>query len=181
MIEEPFTSISHHDDRLKRVHIILCNVSCSKSGVVNPVDFVLQEGNVAAKLLVGKIDIGKQKAIISDEQMTLKHAFTFNQAQSILYFTLSSNSAENEDLVMQALKEYREEPVVKNPFQMAPFLPDLVSDLRSHIRDAEDQMATIFSGLYTTSVTSRKYRTTRLFQELSHFVNAERFFLNITS
>ena len=155
MIEEPFTSISQNDDRLKRVHIILCNVPCSKSGVVNPVDFVLQEGNVAAKLLIGKIDVGKQKAIISDEHMTLKHAFTFSQTQSILYFTLSSNSAENEDLVMQVLREYREQPLVKNPFQMAPFLPDLVSDLRSHVRDAEDQMETIFNGLYTISIATR--------------------------
>ena len=146
MIEEPFTSISHNDERLKRVRIILCNVSCSKSGVVNPVDFVLQEGNVAAKLLSTKIDVGKQKAIISDEYMTLKHAVSFNQAQSILYFTLSDNSAENEDLVMKSLKEHREESTIKNPFQLAPFLPDLVSNLRTHVQSVEDGMETLFIG-----------------------------------
>ena len=102
---------------------------------------------MAAKLLVGKVDVGKRKAIISDEYATLKHAVSFNQVQSILYFTLADNSAENEDLVMRVLKEYREDQVlIKNPFQLAPFLPDLVSSLRSHTQDAKGVMENLAIG-----------------------------------
>lgn len=145
MIEEPFTNVVHSDERLRKVRIIVCNVPCSKSAVVNPVDFVLQEGNDAAKLLVGKIDVGRQKAIISDESMILKHAFTYTHVQQILYYTLSVNSAENEGLVMSVLKEHREQPTVKNPFQMETFLPDLVSNLRSHIKEAEGGTGSLFA------------------------------------
>ena len=124
----------------------MCNVPCSKSAVVNPVDFVLQEGNVAAKLLSGKVDTGKQKAIISEELMIIKHALKFSQAQSILYFTSSENSSENEDLIMKALKDHREDTSLKNPFQLSPFLPDLVSNLRVHVQHSEDGMQEIFIG-----------------------------------
>ncbi len=120
----------------------MCNVPCSKSGVVSPVDFVLQEGNVAAKLLTSKIDAGKQKAIISEESIILRQALKFTQVQSVLYFTSSDVAAENEDLVMRILKEHREETTSKSPFQLSHFLPDLVSSLRKQIEDNNDAMNT---------------------------------------
>ena len=114
---------------------------------MNPVDFILQEGNVAAKLLSSTIDVGKQRAIVTDEYMTLKHSFTFSHVQSILYFTLSDKSTENEGLVMRALNEHRQdESAMKNPFQLTPFLPDLVSKLRAHLQNADGGEETLSMG-----------------------------------
>ncbi len=142
LIEEDFLNIAHNDERFKKVRIIMCNVPCSKSAVVNPVDFVLQEGNMAAKLLTGKIDANKQKSIISYEHMILRQAMKFTQVQSVLYFTSSDKPAENEDLVMRSLKEYREEVSSKSPFQISPFLPDLVSSLKRQIESNDNGMQT---------------------------------------
>ena len=44
LLGESFLDALPTDERLKNVRIIVVNVPCSKSGVVNPVDFVLQEG-----------------------------------------------------------------------------------------------------------------------------------------
>eukprot|EP00794_Sanderia_malayensis_P007536 gene7536-8373_t len=135
LIEDNFINIAHNDERFKKVRIIMCNVPCSKSGVVNPVDFVLQEGNtVAAKLLSSKLDAAKHKTIISDECMILRHALKFTHVQSVLYFTSSDSAVENDELVMKILKEHREEATSKSPFQLAHFLPDLVASLRKQIQ-----------------------------------------------
>lgn len=59
--EESFLDALPTDERLKKVRIIVVNVPCSKSGVVNPVDFVLQEGvtNSIKELARGSIDSSK--------------------------------------------------------------------------------------------------------------------------
>ena len=59
--EESFLDALPTDERLKKVRIIVVNVPCSKSGVVNPVDFVLQEGIAASikELARGNIDSSK--------------------------------------------------------------------------------------------------------------------------
>ena len=112
---------------------------------MNPVDFIFQEGITAAKVLSSKVDVGKLRVIVAEETMILKHAVTFTQAQSILYFTSSENPSENEDLVMRTLKEHREETTARSPFDLAPFLPDLVDNLRTHVQENSDGLSTIFS------------------------------------
>ena len=59
--EESFLDALPTDERLKKVRIIVVNVPCSKSGVVNPVDFVLQEGvtNSIKELARGNVDSSK--------------------------------------------------------------------------------------------------------------------------
>ena len=124
----------------------MCNVPCSKSGIVNPVDFVLQEGHTAAKLLSGKIDVGKQKAIINEEYMILKQAIKYSQVQSVVYFTSSDYPGENEDLVARVLNEYRAEANHKSPFLLTEFLPDLVASLKSHAHGTPEEIPTALIG-----------------------------------
>ena len=59
--EESFLDALPTDECLKKVRIIVVNVPCSKSGVVNPVDFVLQEGvtNSIKELARGNVDSSK--------------------------------------------------------------------------------------------------------------------------
>ena len=59
--EESFLDALPTDELLKKVRIIVVNVPCSKSGVVNPVDFVLQEGvtNSIKELARGNVDSSK--------------------------------------------------------------------------------------------------------------------------
>ena len=61
LLGESFLDALPTDERLKNVRIIVVNVPCSKSGVVNPVDFVLQEGIATSikELARGKTDSSK--------------------------------------------------------------------------------------------------------------------------
>ena len=104
---------------------------------MNAVDHILQEGHTSAKLLSGKVDAGKLKAIVSEEAMVLKQAMKFSHVQSIVYYTSSCNSTENEILVMKVLKEHREDHSIRSPFEMASFLPDLVLKLKNEIEDSK--------------------------------------------
>ena len=69
--EESFLDALPTDERLKKVRIIVVNVPCSKSGIVNPVDFILQEGvtNSIKELARGNTDsskVGCLFVIVSD-------------------------------------------------------------------------------------------------------------------
>lgn len=69
--EESFLDALPTDERLKKVRIIVVNVPCSKSGIVNPVDFILQEGvtNSIKELARGNTDsskVGSLFVIVSD-------------------------------------------------------------------------------------------------------------------
>jgi len=48
LVSEDFKNVLPIDDRYSTVKLIVANPPCSKSGVVNLVDFILQEGADAA-------------------------------------------------------------------------------------------------------------------------------------
>lgn len=133
LLEENFLDTIPNDERFKRVKIIVVNVPCSKSGIVNPVDFVLQEGVTTSikELAQGNVDSSKVKGLAFQHTNMLRHAMKFPLLQGVVYVTRSSYEVENENVVKKAVEEHKEEHHRDNTFfDPAPVLPDLAQSLR---------------------------------------------------
>lgn len=135
--EESFLDALPTDERLKKVRIIIVNVPCSKSGIVNPVDFVLQEGVTSSlkELARGNADSSKVKGLAFQHLSFLRHAMKFPQAQAIIYITRSTLNSENMDVVKKAMEMNQEERSKQTSFyELTPALPRLAQSLREAAR-----------------------------------------------
>lgn len=131
--EESFLDALPTDERLKKVRIIVVNVPCSKSGIVNPVDFVLQEGVTSSfkELARGNADKSKVKGLAFQHLSFLRHAMKFPQAQAIVYVTRSTHESENEDVVKKAMEMNQDERSKQTSFyELTPALPRLAQSLK---------------------------------------------------
>lgn len=114
--------------------IIVVNVPCSKSGLVNPVDFILQEGVTSSikELSQGGLDAGKLRGLAFQHLGILKHAMKFPLVQAIVYITRSVSEYENLDVVRKAMDEMKED--LNNnktgTFEINQALPTLVHSLK---------------------------------------------------
>ncbi|XP_067041806.1 putative methyltransferase NSUN7 [Acropora muricata] len=133
LLGESFLDALPTDERLKNVRLIVVNVPCSKSGVVNPVDFVLQEGIATSikELARGKTDSSKLKGLAFQHLSFLRHAMKFPQAQAIVYVTRSTHSSENMEVVKKAMEMNQDE---RSVFELSPALPQLAESLRESAR-----------------------------------------------
>lgn len=135
--EESFLDALPTEERLKKVRIIVVNVPCSKSGIVNPVDFVLQEGVTSSikELARGNIDTSKVKGLAFQHLSFLRHAMKFPQAQAIIYITRSTHNSENMDVVKKAMEMNQEERSKQTSFyELTPALPKLAQSLKEAAR-----------------------------------------------
>ena len=135
--EESFLDALPTDERLKKVRIIIVNVPCSKSGIVNPVDFVLQEGVTSSlkELAQGNADSSKVKGLAFQHLSFLRHAMKFPQAQAIVYITRSTHNSENMDVVKKAMEMNQEERSKQTSFyELTPALPRLAQSLKEAAR-----------------------------------------------
>ena len=138
-MEEDFLDTIPNDERFKHVRVIVVNVPCSKSGIVNPVDFVLQEGvsGSVKDLAKGNLDSSKVKGMAFQHLSILKHAMKFPLIQGIIYTTRSCHEAENIQVVKKALEESREEQTrEKSFFDLTHVLPDFAKALLSRSQSA---------------------------------------------
>ena len=44
VLQESLQDLDHHDERLKHIKVVLLSAECSRSGVANPVNFIVSEG-----------------------------------------------------------------------------------------------------------------------------------------
>lgn len=122
LINDKFTYISPADDRFSSVKIIICNPPCSKSGVVNVVDYIIQEGADSAVALSKKPTAVKIRGYVEEQANTLKTAFSFTTVQTIVYSTFSVHAEENESLVDRLVNA---QPNTKNCFDSVSIWDDL--------------------------------------------------------
>ena len=148
LLEESFLDALPTDERLKKVRIIVVNVPCSKSGIVNPVDFVLQEGVTSSikELARGNVDTSKVKGLAFQHLSFLRHAMKFPQVQAIIYITRSTQNVENMDVVKKAMEMNQEERSKSTSyFELTPVLPKVAQNLK--------EAARISNGLLQTEIT----------------------------
>ena len=126
-MEENFLACLPADERFKKVKVVVCNASCSKSGIVNPVDYVLQEGVSFAKELANKSEGGKVRSLAFEHLSSIKQAMKFSHVQMIVYCTDSVHDVENEGVVTKASEENKNEVTKSNQatFEFFPVMYEL--------------------------------------------------------
>ncbi|KAH7884674.1 S-adenosyl-L-methionine-dependent methyltransferase [Phlebopus sp. FC_14] len=103
---DPLTS-----EYAQATHILL-DPSCSGSGIVNRLDYLLETENEESE--------GQEKRLnkLATFQLSMiRHAMKFPTVQKIVYSTCSIHAVENERVVHQALKS---DEALKGSFQLAP-------------------------------------------------------------
>lgn len=111
LVREDFLDIKADDPRMESVKVILINAPCSKSALMNPMEFLFQEGEDEKFLRDYTLDVNnklKLKKCVQSEQALLKHALNFNRCRAIAYQTYSKNSSENEQLVTNTLRDFND-------------------------------------------------------------------------
>ncbi|KAJ3543598.1 hypothetical protein NMY22_g3092 [Coprinellus aureogranulatus] len=109
-----FLTVDPNDEDYGEVTHILLDPSCSGSGIVNRLDFLLESGSRE-----GDDDItGDRLAKLAAFQLKMiKHAMKFPKVQRIVYSTCSIHATENEHVVREALAS---EEARAHQFSLAP-------------------------------------------------------------
>ncbi|EEB87810.1 hypothetical protein MPER_14687, partial [Moniliophthora perniciosa FA553] len=91
---------------------ILLDPSCSGSGIVNRLDYLLEQEGESDKELESRL-----QKLAGFQLLMIKHAMKFPNIKRIAYSTCSIHATENERVVCAALKS--DEALAKN-FTLAP-------------------------------------------------------------
>jgi hypothetical protein len=78
LIKEDFLSSNQEDPKLENVKVVLINAPCSKSALMNPMEFLFQEGEDVKFLRDYTLDVNNEsrlKKCVSMECELLQHAF----------------------------------------------------------------------------------------------------------
>ena len=115
MLGEEFKNVlPTGDERFSSVKLIVCNPPCSKSGVVNLVDFIIQEGVDTGANLSKEATPARIRGYAEEQATTVRVAFGYSSVQSIVYSTFSTRVEENENLVNQVVQSQQN---AKNQFE----------------------------------------------------------------
>eukprot|EP01130_Rhizamoeba_saxonica_P006513 TRINITY_DN2589_c0_g1_i2.p1 TRINITY_DN2589_c0_g1~~TRINITY_DN2589_c0_g1_i2.p1 ORF type:complete len:516 (+),score=102.04 TRINITY_DN2589_c0_g1_i2:11-1558(+) len=102
-----FLSINHQDEDYKNVEYILLDPSCSGSGIVSRLDYLLSSAMPEQELDEDEETEEQRLASLSGFQIqALRHALSFPRVNRVVYSTCSIHQIENEDVVQQALEEF---------------------------------------------------------------------------
>ncbi|XP_028405684.1 putative methyltransferase NSUN7 [Dendronephthya gigantea] len=131
LLEDNFLDVLPNDDRFRKVRIVLYNAACSRSGVISPIDYVLQEGTACVHDLVNGVESNKLRGLVLKHQEIIKHAMKFFFVHYIVYVTNSAYKLENEDVIKNVIDSNHSDKNTSNPFLVSSFLPDLTEKLRT--------------------------------------------------
>ncbi|OCH95464.1 S-adenosyl-L-methionine-dependent methyltransferase [Obba rivulosa] len=111
-INADFLTVSPEDPKYKDVTHILLDPSCSGSGIVNRLDYLLD-----AETQDAEEDRQRLDKLASFQLLMIRHAMKFPSVKGIVYSTCSVHAIENEHVVRQAL---RTEEALSGGFKLAP-------------------------------------------------------------
>ncbi|KAK3600044.1 hypothetical protein CHS0354_012731 [Potamilus streckersoni] len=123
LMSESFLDIELDDARFKNCKVVLVTANCSKSGISNPVDFIVNEGEdmkILKDLSIGETDLTRQGALVAQHGALLKHALRLQKVQAVVYMTRSVYQAENENVVTKAIEYVNMIQQRKYPFRVVP-------------------------------------------------------------
>ncbi|KAK2148932.1 hypothetical protein LSH36_474g02021 [Paralvinella palmiformis] len=123
VIQDNLSDIEYQDERLKHIKVVLLTAECSRSGVANPVNFIVSEGedmSILRDLSLGYTDDGKLGELVVKHNTTLKHALRFPRVQAVVYCTRSILDPENENVVTRSLEYVNMVQQKKTPYRIAP-------------------------------------------------------------
>lgn len=135
-MREDFISSRYDDPKTDNAKILLINAPCSKSALMNPMEFLFDEGEDVRFLKEYTLDANNPSRIkkcVKEEMALFKHAFRFPKVRAIVYQTYSKNSAENEQLVKTAVEDFNSnrKPAVFPYKTSPPVIPLTVEDIQN--------------------------------------------------
>ncbi|XP_072040844.1 putative methyltransferase NSUN7 isoform X2 [Amphiura filiformis] len=150
LIQDSIFDVQHTDPRFKNVKVVLVTPQDSRSGITNPVEYMLQEGDDASllkELSRDNVDAEKLDELVSKHMDLLKHVMKFPKVQAVVYTTCSVFSEENENVVTKVM-DYSNNARLpsKMPFRMIPPLIPLTP------RDLDTQKSTKFLTIEPSEV-----------------------------
>lgn len=123
LMSENFLDVEPDDNRFKNAKVILITADCSKSGVANPIDFIVNEGEdmkILKDLSIGETDMSKLGDLTAKHTELLKHALKFIKVQAVVYTTRSIHEVENESVVSKAVEYTNLVQQRRYPYRVAP-------------------------------------------------------------
>jgi len=124
VFEEKFSDIHFEDDRFKHIKVSLVSADCSRSGVANPIDFIVSEGEdmgILKDLSLGSLDDMRLGELVVEHNTAFRHSMRFPRVQAVVYCTRSLNDAENENVVTQGVEFANQvNGKKKTAFRLAP-------------------------------------------------------------
>lgn len=134
---ESFLDIDTDDNKYKNVKVVLVTADCSKSGISNPIDFVVNEGEdmkILKYLSLGETDDSKLGEMIANHGKLLKQAMKLSKVQAVVYMTRSINDSENENVVNKSIEYINMVQQRKFPWRVVPpVIPFSGSDIEKGI------------------------------------------------
>ena len=116
------------DDRFSSVKLVVCNPPCSQSGVVNLVDFIIQEGVDTGANLSKETTTARIRGFAEEQATTVRTAFGYASVQSVVYSTFSTRVEENENLVNRVVQSQHNAKNHFEPVSVEEDLRNIVSD-----------------------------------------------------
>ncbi|TFK49893.1 S-adenosyl-L-methionine-dependent methyltransferase [Heliocybe sulcata] len=103
-INADFLSVSPEDKKYGAVTHILLDPSCSGSGIVNRLDYLLDPADRQSENDSEGVEMERLHKLATFQLSMIKHAMKFPGVVKIVYSTCSVHATENERVVCQALK-----------------------------------------------------------------------------
>ncbi|BFZ15042.1 hypothetical protein BsWGS_18081 [Bradybaena similaris] len=141
---DDFLSVDPEEPKLKSVKVILITANCSKSGITNPVRFLVTEGEdirILGDIAKGATNMDNIDSLVAQNDRYLRHALKFPRVQAIVYATRSCYEAENEALVTKAVQFAQVTRATKGiPFRVTPpVLPFTFDEIDSGKNGIDDR------------------------------------------
>ncbi|CAF1229551.1 unnamed protein product [Rotaria sordida] len=118
IFKERFTDVNFDEINMENCKVILCNPPDSRSALIQPLDFLYNEGEDVS-LLKQFSQPTENKAYIKEciqrETAYMRQAIRYPLAKAIVYVTFSKNKSENEEIVHSTINEQNEQRSQQTP------------------------------------------------------------------
>ncbi|XP_041453647.1 putative methyltransferase NSUN7 [Lytechinus variegatus] len=133
-IRDDFLTVQPNDTKYKGVKVVMVTPKDSRSGIINPVEYILQEGedpSILRELSQEGQDTDRIDELAQEHMDLMKHALKFYRVQAVVYATTSIMKEENENVVAKSAEFTNSKMSTKNnPYRpVPPVLPLTPHDL----------------------------------------------------
>ncbi|CAF1409652.1 unnamed protein product [Adineta ricciae] len=111
IIKDRFVDVSFDEINMENCKVILCNPPDTRSALIQPLEFLYNEGEdvtLLKQFSQPKENKGYIRECIQREAAYMRQAIRYTLARAIVYVTFSKNRSENDDIVYSTVNEQNE-------------------------------------------------------------------------
>ncbi|CAF1217904.1 unnamed protein product [Didymodactylos carnosus] len=184
IFKERFIDVNLDEVNLENIKVILCNPPCSRSALIQPLDFLYNEGEDVS-LLKNFSQPVEDKAYIKEcmqrETAYMRQAVKYSSAKAVVYVTYSKYVKENDDVVNVTISEQadiRQQKKDGNNYKIAlPLIPIQISmgehtKIIRHEKFLQFEASQKMNGIFV-AVLVRDYEKRRIKKKQVHGSDSE--------